>query len=197
VAGIGLVVVFASMEAALAAHHKATRHSPLVIDPVRRTPTPTPSAPGVTATMMTGPGCPVAGGAWSAAQSRADGWITVGGGTPQCGGQALATYTTTSTTSAQDTYSWWFRTARTATCALRIFVPNAAPSSAAAHYEVFAAESRLGGFDIVQARHKGEWVDAGTWKVTGGLLQAQLTDRADYAGAHHHVTAAAASLACR
>jgi hypothetical protein len=156
----------------------------------------TDAAPATNGTTLTGPGCPQAKDAWSGAQAHGDGWLAVGGGSGRCGRRALATYTTTSTTTTEDTYSWWFRTAQDAMCTLRIFVAEANTSSAKAHYEVYAAMSRMGGFDIVQARHRGEWVDAGRWKVTDGLLRVQLTDQADFQGAHHHVTAAAVSLTC-
>lgn len=155
--------------------------------------------PAGTGTLTAGPGCAPSAAASGTARTGAggDGWIEVGGGPAECGGHALATYTTTGTGTEQDTYTWRFRTSPDARCTLRLFIPDTNPSSASAHYDVYGSAKRLGGFTVVQAEHKGRWVEEGTWIAFSGVLQLRLTDQADYPGAHHHVTASATAASCR
>lgn len=166
--------------------------------PPRGTATASPSLVGGAA-VVAGPGCPASSAASGAPSTGAggDGWIEVGGGPGECGGHALATFTTTGTGTVQDTYTWRFRTGANARCTLRLFIPDTNPSSASAHYDVYGAAKRLGGFTVVQAAHKGQWVEEGTWIAFSGVLRLRLTDQADYPGAHHHVTASAADASCR
>lgn len=173
----------------------------------KATPSPTPSAtqllkgvaqpssPAPGTEVLAGPGCPVVQGTSIAANNSGDTWKEVGGGPVECGGHALAAWTTTSTTVVHSTYTWTMRTVA-ARCVLQIYVADANPSSATAHYVVYGSSGLLGQFDLDQAGNKGRWVKAGTWSAPGGVLKLVLTDQADYTGAHHHVTAAAASFTC-
>lgn len=148
---------------------------------------------------VAGPGCAPATGASGTAfkHPRGDGWAEVGGGPVQCGGHALATFTTRKTRVVHDTYTWRFRTSANARCTLWAFVADSAPSSSVARYDVYGGRRRVGGFSLIQATHKGEWVEVGTWIARDGDLRLVLTDRANYPGAHHHVTASAAGAYCR
>jgi hypothetical protein len=130
-------------------------------------------------------------------QSRGDGWIKIPGGPRECGGQAVATYTTTSTSTVLDTYTWTFQTHSSSRCTMRIFIADANPSSASAHYDVYSGANRIDGFELSQAGYRGRWATLGPWQGSvNGTLTLRLTDEADYPGAHHHVTASAVTLNC-
>lgn len=158
----------------------------------------TPREPKAVPTVA-GPGCAPATGASGTARKHphGDGWVEVGGGPVQCGGHALATFTTRDTRVVHDTYTWRFRTSADARCTLWVFVADTNPSSSVARYDVYGGGRRVGGFSLIQVVHKGEWVEVGTWLARQGDLRLVLTDRANYPGAHHHVTASASGAYCR
>ena len=155
---------------------------------------PVTAAPGTE--VIAGPGCPAIQGISIAAGNGGDPWAEVGGGPVECGGHALAAHTTTSTTLARSTYTWTMRTLATR-CRLQVYIADSSPSSATAHYAVYGTSGLLGAFNLDQAGNRGRWVAAGTWNAPGGIVKLVLTDQADYAGAHHHITASAASFTCR
>jgi hypothetical protein len=146
--------------------------------------------------IVVGPGCPSVPGTSSGVLTTVKGWVPISGGPVECGGQALTTFTTPSTTKVQDSYAWTINTLGTS-CEVQVYIADANPSSATARYQVFGATGQLDAFTIQQADNRGHWIVAGTWHAPGGTLRLVLTDQADYNGAHHHVTASAASFTCR
>ncbi len=147
-----------------------------------------------------GPGCPAVPGATAAAAANAggDGWIQVGGGPAACNRQALASRKAGQVTRVQDTFTWTFRAGHPASCRASLFIASTNPSSGIARYEVFAAgRLPIAQFSIAQEEAKGTWVPEGPWRVPGGVLRVQLTDRAAFPGDINHVTASAARVFCR
>ena len=147
-----------------------------------------------------GPGCPAVPGASAAAATSAsgDGWIQVGGGPAACHSLALASRKSGAVARVHDTFTWTFRAGHAASCSASLFIASTNPSSGIAHYEVFAAgRLPIAQFSIAQQQAKGTWVPEGPWRVPGGVLRVQLTDRAAFPGDTNHVTASAARASCR
>ena len=134
---------------------------------------PRPPPPGAARfPALAGVGCAPSTGTSAVTGSRnpgGDGWVSVHGGLPACGGHTLATRKTGTMGFVQDTFTWTFRTAHPATCTAQIFVANTNPSSGFAHYDVYgdslAAAASIGQFTINQGSMKGQWVQEGTWNV--------------------------------
>jgi len=213
VLGLAYLAFFRPGHVAQAARsqHPASSRSPRVTTATARasatpsaTPTTsaTPTAVAAQFPALAGVGCPQGAGTSAVTGARSpggDGWISVRGGLPACGGQALATRKTGTTGLVQDTFTWTFRVGHPATCTARIFVANTNPSSGNAHYAVYgesrAAGASIGQFEIDQGAAKGQWVQEGTWPVRG-TLRIQLTDAPAYPGDFYHVTASAARANC-
>ncbi|WP_328319360.1 hypothetical protein [Streptomyces sp. NBC_00388] len=100
---------------------------------------------------------------------------------------------------------WVFRTGKvtSGSCKVSVYIPDDSvarhvggqPSYYTVHNGTDGNATLLGRFTITQVSHRGQWVGASTYKITGGLLTVKLHDRGDdwssssRDNAHHAVSA--------
>ncbi|WP_371790886.1 hypothetical protein OG285_11315 [Streptomyces sp. NBC_01471] len=100
---------------------------------------------------------------------------------------------------------WVFRTGKvtSGSCEVSVYIPDDSvarhvggqPSYYTVHNGTDGNATQLGRFTITQVSHRGQWVGASTYKITGGLLTVKLHDRGDdwssssRDNAHHAVSA--------
>jgi translation initiation factor IF-2 len=179
-------------------------------------PAPAPPAPQPVFQAVAGFGCSGPGGHFQevgAFRQGTDGWVTVnsGGDTgDSCDGRYEAVpMSGDKNKDDSSTYALWTFDvgAGPASCGVSVYVPASGSiqqvGGAPAYYTVAGASGAdLGSFTVDQVGHPGSWVDAGTFRPTGGPLVVRLHNRGqDWTGSgqptHAHIAAAPIRLTCR
>ncbi|MEU2246866.1 hypothetical protein [Streptomyces sp. NPDC019224] len=173
-----------------------------------------------TFTALAGYGCPSGSGAtvWAADpdyDAGIDGWLRsstggyTGGG---CSGRYVSLPMSGSAGSRDaDTYFLWkfdYGSAFTSgTCTVSVYVPNHAsktyvggsPSYYALYNSTKSGGTAAGSFSVNQVAHRGDWVRAGSWRVSGGPLTIRMVNTGtgeDRDTQHGHHAAAPIRLSC-
>ncbi|MER8188080.1 hypothetical protein [Kitasatospora sp. NPDC094015] len=188
--------------------------TPVAVPPVQ--PTPKPTTPPAAAPSYTG-----IGGAWCKSASVSfsqygwwegdHGWFTQTGGFAgaSCDGKFTSMPMSGSATKDDgNSVVWTFRTApvTSGTCRISVYVPNnkdiRVVGGAPAYYTVQNGSSpgsgTIGSFSVNQVKNLGQWVNAGSFKLTGGSISVMLHTRGvDFDSANHaHLAAASARADC-
>lgn len=165
-----------------------------------RGPTPDPSDTAPSGSTAEGGICP---GTDATSQDDQAGWqqaSATGGGTDGpdgpagdavCGGQ----YVTHDTSTAGGVfYRWTVRVDQPGSCDVAVYVPDVdAANSALVHYAVLDGERVVEGFVVAQAKDHGQWVQAGSYPVTGTALTVRMDNRSTAEGT---VVASAVRVSC-
>jgi len=172
---------------------------------------PVPTRPATLTTTVTGVGCPQGAGDGVTVDNTAKGpgWNDAGGGWTGngCDGSSVWTKVPNGKGSAAAALTWFFAPAAADThCALSVFVPDK-NASGTAYYAIDTGDQTVSMVSVDQASDTGQWVTLGTYQVTGGTVQIQLS--ADLAtltavstagNGHGHgndaIAASAASASC-
>ena len=149
-------------------------------------------------TILAGPGCPAS--RWAVFSITSGSLETgIGGGDPDCGGQADAFRKSGNSTESGSSAEWAFDFRRPVTCTLRIYIANADPSSGTAVYKL-VADGNTNRFSISQADNKGQFSTEavlGNVASPSGVIKLTLTDISLIQADQNHVTASAVSAACQ
>jgi hypothetical protein len=101
---------------------------------------------------------------------------------------------------------WTFATGQVSSgsCQVQVYIPDdssiTAVGGTSAFYTVADGSGPVGSFTVDQVAHRGQWMNAGTYPVSGGQLDVQLHSRGvDYSnsgGDNAHLAAAAVQVSC-
>ncbi|MGW0858480.1 hypothetical protein [Streptomyces sp. NPDC002690] len=105
--------------------------------------------------------------------------------------------------STRDTDTYWLwkfnygASFSSGTCSVSVYVPNnpsktyvgGTPSRYALYNSIHSGGTSAGSFTIDQTAHRGSWVSAGSWKVSGGPLTIRLVNTGTGADFAHHAAA--------
>ncbi|MFG2914378.1 hypothetical protein ACGF0D_15990 [Kitasatospora sp. NPDC048298] len=179
-------------------------------------PAPAAPAPQPAFQAVAGFGCSGPGGHFQevgAFRQGTDGWVTVNSGGltgDSCDGRYEAVPMSGDRNKDDNsTYALWtFDVGAAATsCGVSVYVPASGSiqqvGGAPAYYTVAGtAGADLGSFTVDQIGHRGSWVEAGTFRPTGGSLVIRLHNRGqDWTGSgqptHAHIAAAPVRVTCR
>ncbi|MEU3603085.1 hypothetical protein ABZ714_30900 [Streptomyces sp. NPDC006798] len=182
--------------------------TPAKSNPPKTSPTTPPAAPA-TYSHLIGLGCNTPGfatGDWY--EDKKEGWLKHWGSTKGNGCNGLFYSMPMSGSSKSDGIwaQWKFSTGKVekGLCAVRVYIPNVGDNDyvggTPAHYTVYRAftqksSNQIGTFRINQPSRLGQWVDAGTYRISGGKISVVLDNRGSGAD-NRHAAAAPVRVDC-
>ncbi|MFE0422883.1 hypothetical protein [Streptomyces sp. NPDC058953] len=180
-------------------------------NPAKQTPAAPPPAPPAAATYshLIGLGCDTPGFATGDYYvDKNEGWLKHWGSTKShgCNGLFYSLPMSGSSTSDGIWAQWKFTTGRVekGLCSVEVFIPDVGDNDyvggTPAHYTVYRAfaqksSNRLGTFTINQPSRRGQWVPAGTYRISGGKISVVLDNRGSGAD-NRHAAAAPVRVDC-